>query len=1663
MPSRLEKEKKKKKTKKHKALSILAKTLLALFILIVLLLLFIRSPWGQNLIIDKIASSVSKKTGTTVKVDHIYFTFLGNISIDGLYIEAENGDTLIYSKSLEADVPLWPIITGDGISVNSVAWNGLTANIVQKDSLSGFNYQFLIDAYTSAETAEETQDTTASHFNLGSLHFTNFDVNYIDAVSGINFGLTLQEFKLKMEAFDLQQMLFHIDEARLTNASVRYFQSKSVPESSDSAQSAMPSIIIDNLSLQNVTARYKSTLDGMTAKARIGEFILKMPKANLAEKNIRVDKFILNNSSFRVRTKPSEAPQKKESIADTETTDFQWPDWRVHINTLSLNENKITYLAKGQTPVKGTFNPGAIDLENLNIQLRDFYLREKQAGVELKNLSFSEASGIDFRHMAFHLKIDNERILLNNFVAHVNKNRVEGVFSVAYPSFKSFMETPANSSFEVEIPQVKLDVSGLFLFQPELRQNKYLLALSSKPIAGNLQLSGTLARLQIPQFQLNWGSHTAITAHGRVRNLGDTEEIQFDFPQFDFISARADLLHFIPQDSLGIEVPKKVKFNSSFKGTLKNSTAKATLIIPEGKIAFDGSFSNHEQLALNIALNIDQLDIGKLLQNKQLDKISLSLKTRAEGSGLNSLDAKLRANISKFGYNGYLFEGLEMTGTLKNGEGPLRFQYKDQNLNMAFNAAVNLDSVSSEADLHFNLRRADLQALGVSSRAIHSRFILDAFFKSTADGFDLNASFTDAINTYDGNIYALGHLKLSAFIRADTTSVDVTNKMFNLKLRSNSSPEHFVTALQNHVESYFSGKRPVQDTLKKPVQLQLKASLSQAPILNELLVVNLNRLDTASVSINFNEARRSLKASMQLPYIDYNGSIIDSLLIQVNTDEENLKARLHFNAVNAGPIAIQRTNLSAAVADEQLTMDFESYVNDTLLVNIQSELKAKNDTSYFHINPSKFILNGNNWNIAPNNSVIIANNFIEFNDFKISRNDQYFGVTSENSQTITSQIAVNFKNFGLANFLGFLNPKKTFAEGILDGKLIIKEPFKSTGLIAQLGIEQLNVMEIPLGNLTLNGKALDNQKYTFDLALKDGAIDLDANGTYQSDSTETVMDFEVALNELKLSAIEQLTDGKINDTQGNISGNFEINGPSSDLKYAGVIHFNETAFKIAMLNAPFGISGESIRIDNTGIYFDTFKIEDKNGDSFVLDGEIATKNITNPSFDLNFEANNFQALQSTKEDSDLFYGTAIFDADAQLTGDLALPVLNLELTIHPETNLTYIIPESELAMVERDGIVVFVDKENPDSTLIQREEEATSLSGIVVNSVINIGENSVFNVIIDEQTGDNLSISGVGKLNFSISETGRMQLAGRYELTGGHYSMNLYNLVSRRFEIVPGSTISWFGDPLDAGLDVSAVYKVETSASALMAAQISGISANMQSKYRQELPFLVYLNVDGRLMQPELSFGIDMPEEAQGALGGEVYARVQQLKSLQNERNKQVFSLLVLGRFYPQANSYGSQGGTLTLARDNLNRAISDQLNTFADRLLKDSGVALNFGLDSYTDYQGAAPEQRTTLEISAEKRFLDDRLIVEVGSEVDLQGSDPEAGAANPLIGNVSIQYLLTRDGRYRLKAFRRNAFENFIDGQIIINGIALIFAREFNEFKRIFAREIIQSEEEN
>jgi hypothetical protein len=65
---------------------------------------------------------------------------------------------------------------------------------------------------------------------------------------------------------------------------------------------------------------------------------------------------------------------------------------------------------------------------------------------------------------------------------------------------------------------------------------------------------------------------------------------------------------------------------------------------------------------------------------------------------------------------------------------------------------------------------------------------------------------------------------------------------------------------------------------------------------------------------------------------------------------------------------------------------------------------------------------------------------------------------------------------------------------------------------------------------------------------------------------------------------------------------------------------------------------------------------------------------------------------------------------------------------------------------------------------------------------------------------------------------------------------------------------------------------------------------------------------------------------------------------------------------------------------------------------------------------------------------------------------SSGNLGASNA--PNVNIEYMLSKDGRYLLRAYRRNRYEGIVEGYIIETGIGFVMSVDYDNFKEIFKR---------
>jgi hypothetical protein len=290
-----------------------------------------------------------------------------------------------------------------------------------------------------------------------------------------------------------------------------------------------------------------------------------------------------------------------------------------------------------------------------------------------------------------------------------------------------------------------------------------------------------------------------------------------------------------------------------------------------------------------------------------------------------------------------------------------------------------------------------------------------------------------------------------------------------------------------------------------------------------------------------------------------------------------------------------------------------------------------------------------------------------------------------------------------------------------------------------------------------------------------------------------------------------------------------------------------------------------------------------------------------------------------------------------------------------------------------------------------------------------------------------------------------------------------FNFIKRKFDIKPGSYILWTGEPTSADVKITAIYTSETAPIDLVDDQLGSVSAEVRNSYKQKITFNTELKMKGELLKPEISFDIVLPEgnnDVSTEIINTTQTKLAQLRQQPELLNKQVFALLLLNRFIGE-NPFSSEAGganAATIARQSASKILSQQLNNLAGDLI--SGVQLNFDLESTEDYSTGKKENRTDLNVGISKQLLNDRLKVTVGSNIGLEGTQRENESSSTIAGDVSADYLLTKDGRYKIRAYRKNRYQVALQGQVVETGVGFIITIDYNEFKELFKKSQVQKE---
>jgi len=1293
-----------------------------------------------------------------------------------------------------------------------------------------------------------------------------------------------------------------------------------------------------------------------------------------------------------------------------------------------------------------------LKIDSLTFRGNDFVFTPTTYAGDVTAGSFNEKSGFSLKTLQTNFAYSDTGATLKNLLVQTDKTTIMDNIAVAYPSIEAVTKDIGKLYLDANFVRSDLAVKDILILAPQLQAN--LKGNETAVLHVNARVKGYVNNLTIPQLQVTGIGNTAVSMSGTIKGLPDASKAVYNFDIANFQTTKADILKFIPPGTIPatVRIPDVMKVSGTFKGLATNFTTDMLLQTNKGSARVAG-FVNSNNETYNLKGSLNNVDVGYLAkQDTLVGKVTMSFAANGRGFTPAKMVTKASAKVQSAYVMGYNYQNLDLTASVNRGQSVIDATMADKSLAFHLNGEALIDDkFATNIKLRLLLDSILLQPLGFAGTdlRIHGTVIAD-IPTSDINAPQGNVQINDLLVYNDGQRYKADSIEVNASHSDTGNVITLTSQIATASLRGKYNLATMGPAAMQLINKYYS--LGIKDSALSNDQWTLDARIIPDSMLYTF-APSLVGTDTIKLAANFDGSAAKMNMLINAPKIQMGTQVLDSLTITAGNDADKFDYRASLNSAGSKAFRIEKTNLDGYIANNELFAKInikDGKQKDKYQLGLKAVQEA-NGAVKANLSDS-LMLDYDNWNVDNSNYIHYDSTGIIVHNFSISNNGQSLSINSE-AENVAAPININLKNFHIKTLTNLADQESLNIDGNINGGLIVKNAMTSPVFTTDIVIDTLTLNRDTLGTITVKVDNETANAYNADVAITGNGNDIRLGGKYYTGESRMDMKFDV--NNFNLSTLVPVSFGAVREADGSLKGGVVIKGTTTKPELDGSLKFENANITPQASGEKLHLSDEAIVIKSPDIVFNNFTLVDSAGNKAIVDGKITSPDFTTFNFDLALTAKNFRALTAPPKQNPMYYGDLNMDADVTVKGTLTAPIINADLKINKATNIAFVLPSTNPEIEGREGVVQFVDMYggNTDSLLkaaIDTLNSFPAFAGMDVSGTLTSDTAAQITLVIDERSGDALKIRGKADLAGGIDKSGKISLTGTYELQSGSYQLSL-SLLKRQFIIQPGSLITWNGDPLSATADITAVYVANTQPVNLLQSELSYLNTSDVNKYKAKVPFNVLLKMKGELLKPQISFGIELPADQQSKWE-DVQTKLEQIQRDETELNKQVFALLLLGRFIqenPLANA--AEGTSLaTTAKSSVSRILAEQLNNLAGSLIK--GVDLNFGVTAEDDFTSGTRQSRTDLTVGVSKNLLNDRLRVSVGSNFELEGPANTNQATSNIAGDVAADYLLSKDGRYTLRAYRRNRYEGVIEGQVVESGVSFIFTFDFNEFKQIF-----------
>jgi len=1652
------------KINKRKLLRRSVITIISILVFLTLLLFSLRLPVVQNFIKDKLVVYLEKKIKTKVSLERVYIGFPNSLVMENLYLKGQNIDTLLAVKKLDVGLNMLKLISSTA-DITSVDLEGARANVVRNKD-GKFNFDYIIDAFATSD--KEESPSKPFIISLDKITLKDIGVTFNDEQSRNDIKVYFKSFDTRVKTFDLTNNKYAVNDINLDGLKLKLKQdlieevSEKVEKKVDSLNNKKPMQIgLGGIKLTNFDIDYGDDNSKTFAKVLFKELSTKVNKLDLENNAYNVSNVFLSGANINANLflPAQDANPKNTEEPEASKNSDKEKAMQLLLGKLVLNDVKVAYNNTAIASTKQGMDFNHMNFSKMNVEVRRFKMQDNTFEGTVNSAEIQEARGLNIQKLNTDFVYGEKEAYLKDLYLQTPKTLLRDEVILNYNSIGQLTSNPGAVKVSANIKDSRIGFADILNLAPTLRTTVPFSKYPNAILNVNANVKGMVNDLLINDLKISGLDQLRVAASGRVKNAINPDNLYYDLRITELSSSARTIFNLVPKNTIpsNISLPSNMSIKGTAKGTTKVVNANLNLYSTLGNAAViakvDMRRKNHE--LYDVKANLQGLQIGKIIQNKDIGPISAQIAAKGESFDFKNAKADLKGHVASAVYKGYRYQNMNLTGRINRGAYHIVLNSKDPNANLMLTASGVYDDKNPTVKVNGQIIKLDVNKLGFYAKPMILAGKIDGDFTSI-DPDHLNGylNLKDFAFSDTKEVFPVQELNLKARSTNDSTQIIFNSQVADVELTGKYRLTQIFGSLAQTINQYYQFQKPDKTQKIEAGQFfTFNAKIKNDDIIRKF-VPELKSFETINLVGNYDADSQKIEVNGSIPQLLYGENSIENATIKVTNENQALQYALDVAAVKSSSFALNKINISGDVADNTINYNITTKdEKEATQFLIAGNARSLNDITEISLNPDGLKLNYTDWTVAENNKIQISDRGILADNFRLSNAGSEILLQSE-TNVPGSPLNVSLKDFKIETITEFIKKDTVLARGTINGTAQLRNVTKNMTFTSDLNISDLFVYGNPIGNLAVKVNNVSPNVLNADVALSGNDNDVKILGDYNTSSS--TFDLNMAINKLQMKSVQGFSMNAITNTEGYISGNLKITGKTDQPNILGKVKFNDVGLEIAKTGSDFRKLNDEIGFTSRGIEFDNFKINDKDGNSLRIDGQVLTQTYRDFAFNLDVNAKDFKVVNSEKSDDAMMYGILAIDAALRVRGNLDLPKVDGRLAVADNTDFSFVLPQSSPTLQERDGIVEFIDQ---DQVVLNKTINADSLKaqsrikGMDVSVNIEVSKEAKMSIIIDKANGDFVKLQGEAELTGGVDPSGKTTLVGVYEVEKGSYEMSV-SILKRKFDIQKGSTITWTGEPTAATLDITAIYKTETAPIDLVEQQVT--DATTLNQFKQRIPFNTLLKMKGELLKPQITFDITTDEKnnaVSSTVTDLVDQKLTQLRTQESELNKQVFALLLLNRFIGE-NPFESSAGTSgeMMARQSVSKLLSQQLNNLAGDLIK--GVDLNFGLDSSEDYSTGQKNTRTDLNVDISKRLLNDRLKVTVGSNFGLEGEARQNENMTNIAGDLTLDYSLSRDNRYMLRAYRKNDYQVALQGQIVETGLGFVITLDYDRFREIFQR---------